>query len=559
MLEQLSAILFRIISLLAPPNYSLQAVFYLLLMPLWLMLAVLALASGQGPLRRYGRIADAFPLLLMLTVTLSRFPHVAPMEWNPDEGLYLGTAARLMEDPVLYRWSDGETSGPLNIYPILLGPALGIPLDYPWLRLLGALVMAGTLALLARAGSCWLPEWQARLTVLPAAYAAATWHFFDQICYSSESMPNLLLAWLAVVAGLFWTRPVSRTGCFFTGVLLAAMPFSKLAVLPLESLLALVLAAALWRDGDRARKFLAILAGGLTWLTLLAVTFVASGGWTEFWMSYIVRNLSWANRFPKPLPELLGWGLKHSFAGADQGVYYWGLAAFACVAALLGLKSGRREWTLAGLGFVLFWAGVYTAGRPGSGLWHHLLMMFVPGVLSALGFAALLTRWRIVAIAAPLLWMTAMWPGRLSSGDHAILHRRILQSDERNVRLVGALRRYLEADDRVAIWGWNPSLERMLGRRPVTRFATSAMQGLETGRLGDYFLEAWAADLKRERPALVVDTTGPCRGVMREDQFALLRMGAIVPVLEAGYQMAERTECGIVFLRKDLTGRRGKP
>lgn len=555
MLPRLAETLLMLLQQLPPQQANPQIKFYLLLAPLWTLLALLALAEKDSPaaarLSFPKHVRWAFLPLLFANITLTRVPVVLDFPLNPDEGLYLGTAQRLTLDPMLWRAADPETSGPLNIYPILIARLFGIPLNYAWLHLLAALILAATLCVLIRAAEHLADRWLARLALLPVAFMAAAWHYADLVHYSSEYMPNLMLAialWIA--AWLYTAHPTSGKAAF-AGAMLALAPLSKLQVLPPLALIACVILIRL----RTPMRIVAFLAGSGTTLVIFAILLVSNGAWTDFWNSYVLRNLAWANHFQKPFEYAFTWPIINTFRGLDQGTFYWGALTLCLISVALLLRRGTPKQTRLLLAFSLlfFISTVYAAGRPGSGIWHHLLIMLTG--TAALFLALMSAQSRIAPRLTALLlvlFLLLLAGKRTFDNDHPVLALLLPYRNDSVIDLATSIRVYTKPRERLAHWGWNPHLAQAAQLMPATRYSTIAMQATSTGTLRDFFVQQFARDLAAERPPVVIDTTGMCGDLIKErNVIPLSQTPPVWSIVQRDYQHAGDLPCGILYVRRD--------
>ena len=61
--------------------------------------------------------------------------------FNPDEPQMIAGAITLERFPVYWEYVDGTTHGPLANVPLLIGNALGLPLDYAGARFVAGVLM----------------------------------------------------------------------------------------------------------------------------------------------------------------------------------------------------------------------------------------------------------------------------------------------------------------------------------------------------------------------------------------------------------------------------------
>lgn len=256
--------------------------------------------------------------LLFTTIGLCfifcKYPTLLEPEFNPDEGQFLASADKLFWDANFFRADDCGTSGPVNIYPLMLPAVFGISPDFASSRVIALAVLFLSIYLLYAAIRLVAPDEIARLAILPAAGFFAAFKNVGLVEYSSEDVPVLLAC-----GGLYAAVRILRSPdeYRFPLVLLGSVSsiafFAKLQAMPIMATLPLVAIAYIYvtRGAHRVlRPGLCLIAGAAP-LTLLHVTLcLATGVWHDFWMSYIVTNLHYADvqsRFVSDMPQLLAY------------------------------------------------------------------------------------------------------------------------------------------------------------------------------------------------------------------------------------------------------------
>jgi hypothetical protein len=203
---------------------------------------------------------------------------------------------------------------------------------------------------------------------------------------------------------------------------------------------------------------------------------------------------------------------------------------------------------------LLTWAmlavSAYAAARPGSGLWHHLLIMMVPVWFLFCGSFAVAAKGhdRRLQWGVAISGLVILFGLKVSQDDHPVLGLR-LQVAERQVEFAGQIKRHLRLGDKLALWGWNPDLRIQTGYPQATRFATSAMAVTSGGEIRRYFTDQFVADLDRERPRILVDTTGTCDPLMPERAEKSLQHPDFQRILR-DYQLLEEQVCGRIYTRR---------
>ena len=227
-------------------------------------------------------------------LTVCRFPILLARETNPDETLFIAAAQKLFKDPVFFRAVDCNTTGPINIFPLMLPALFGISPDYASTRAIALLIILASTYFIYRALVLLTEERVARIAILPAAGAFAVLKCGDFLHYSSEHVSFLLLS-LAfyVCVRTFWRPQMYAWNLAGLGLLTAAAFLAKMQAVPILGCVAAV-AIAYVHGGGHARRWwrpsLVFGAGLAPLLVANAIICAWAGVWHDFWMEYILSN-----------------------------------------------------------------------------------------------------------------------------------------------------------------------------------------------------------------------------------------------------------------------------
>lgn len=292
---------------------------------------------------------------------LCRFPTLVAYQLNPDEGEFLSGAHKLFFDGNYFHSVDCGTSGPLNIYPLMLPAIFGLSPDYTSSRVLVLLVAFAAIYLLYRTLRLLAPDAIARIAILPLALALAVFENPNLVHYSSEQIPVLLIAVTLYTAVRVLRNPAAyRAPLFFLGVLVSAAFFSKMQSVPIVGMLAAVAVVytyaarvprGFWQPG------LLFIAGMLPLQMLNALMCLIAGGWHNFWISYIVSNQRYADvgsNFVAEMPRLVNF----FFETPEVGYFLFTFLAVCAACAFQRLRSdpaGERSslWQMAAVAAVV--------------------------------------------------------------------------------------------------------------------------------------------------------------------------------------------------------------
>ncbi|HET7535375.1 MAG TPA: hypothetical protein VFJ90_02915, partial [Candidatus Didemnitutus sp.] len=472
---------------------------------------------------------DALALMLFLLAWRWPFLLVAH-EFNMDESQFIGGTLGLARDPVFWRGTDGNTSGPLDYYTLLPVPWLGLPLDYFTARLTGLLVIWSALTLCLRLLAGLFNRTSAWLGVLPAAVFFATTSDPDFLHYSSETTSIGLIAlaaWLLV--------RTHRTGSY--AALLAAsavagsLPWAKLQAAPIGAGLVLIALWLVWLDRARPSAVRWRRAGVVTGAALAPTLVVlglavATTGIDIVIRRYVAQNIFYAQG-GRPFADVAGYFLRYALDQEanrmarfpmQDGRLFWLLVATvaATIPAMIRcLLRRERPHLLFVTGGLLTVAALAAILGPRRVSVHYLLFAIIPVTLwigASVGVLWTQLRERRLqwGFAAGMLLLGGLLPlatrglqpepflfGQMSE------HWRHPRTGEAEI-----VRRLAGPDGSIGAWGWASYLYAETGLPPATRDALNQWSIDETVQRSHY-RSVYLADLKASRPAVFVDTIGP--------------------------------------------------
>jgi hypothetical protein len=265
-------------------------------------LALLDHYGARGVFVWDGRLARVFRsrrllfFSILLCLLVCRYPLLLGGDSNPDEAQFTASATKLTLDPVYFRAVDCNTSGPLNIYPLLLPALAGFSPDYASSRIVGVALIFFSIYFLYQAFRLMGEDGLARIAILPLVGFFGFVTNPDFVHYSSEhvSLPLIALAVYAAARTIRDPRSYARPLAGL-GALVAASFFAKMQAVPIVGAVTLVAIVCVYRSGCSGRFWrpLLFLAAGFAPLPILnAGVCAAAGVWGDFWNAYLVAN--WA-------------------------------------------------------------------------------------------------------------------------------------------------------------------------------------------------------------------------------------------------------------------------
>ncbi len=449
---------------------------------------------------------------------------------NPDESQMLAGAIALQHDPVFWRSVDGNTTGPLDQWPLAALGAFGVRLDYTNARLLALALASATLVFTWLALRVRFDDGLARILILPPAALQIVTPFWDFIQYSSEHVPVALLAaaaWL-ILAELYPKIRHDRPGRWLlAGVLLGAVPFAKLQGAPAGLWLAVALVFLLFDTTrplrTRLRSVTFLCAGALLIPVAIFAMVLWHGQWPDFWSAYIVNNYAYGQRFAG------GWShYVDGFLALVRNATGFELYFFPLLGALAAALPWRvHRWSHAESRYNLICFGLlaiaaWSVAAPGRNYTHYLQFIIAPLALAAGALVgAIIHACRAHAhfvfrhLFAPALLAlflgVTLWPQFKfctymeypAFGNYSQTRGRLPRSPEATL-----LATFTRPEEPIAAWGWTPRFFVEAQRRHAPREAHCALQLFEAP-VRDFYRDRYLADFQRTQPPWFFDTTGP--------------------------------------------------
>ena len=491
------------------------------------------------------------PLLTLVVVASRLGPIRLGSELNPDESQLMAQVMRLPLHPVPWRGVDGTTSGPLNTWALALAHTAGVPLDYPAVHALAAVLLAASCALayatLRVLAGRTLAVWGAAASAVAITLAQGA----NYTHYSSELLPSLLESVALFCIALSLARPHARAlPGLVCGVAIGALPWVKLQALAGAVALG---AWVLWRNAagpdhaHRRRNAVLFIAAALLPSALLLAVVIAGGAWADFWSSYVLGNAGYVGRVT--LGGVARRGL--ALVTAPAGFSLIGVVCFVGGWWLLGRPGWRSAAAsplrdFSGAVALLTTATLLSVLTPRAFLAHYHVLLFQP---LAIGAACVLAMWRppgargpgrrlalglfvALVLGSPLLSIPAAVAGARES---LALRRRVDATAE--ARVASAVRAVAPGGRRLAVWGWMPALYVRTGMIPATRHAVCHFV-IDPGPARDHLRASFLDDVRTERPDVIVDAVaGGCFRWSWEPTDRLASFPELSEFVSAHYQL----------------------
>lgn len=530
-----------------------------------LALAVVPFLRGQG--------ADAPRhdwtwgwVILALLVAGRWTTFVLPRELNPDESFMLAGAHALRIDPVFWRAVDGHTSGPLSF--LVLWPAGEL---FGWIgflptRLTSLGLLTITFTLLHQCLALITGRQVARLVLLGAVVCEALTNSVGLLHYSTELLPMALLTGATYAAIRRWSQPDGGGWNFLGGLLLGAVPLTKLQAAPLAAVAGLGwLAAELVAARGRGYRAPLLLVGGaLLPGALVGGQIAFTGEWANVLIPYLQYNLGYSGHAGQPMGNVLSSSWRF-FVNEDSLLHLW----LAGSAVWIVLMLRRQQSPLRPVRLLV----LFSAAACGLSLWiillphrafvHYWQFIVVPvtlltgaltgNMLSAPPNPANRRRRWLVAVCAiglieVLLYQRSQRPSRLMT---TLAYREIAPASAFSAMVA----RHSRPGESLAIWGWSSYVYVEAGLRQAVRDA-NCERVIEDTPYRQFYRDRYLADIQRARPEWFLDSIGPASVLYGDRQYAHERnFPELAEFIRANYVQVAEVEEARLYRRQDLAGR----
>ncbi len=485
------------------------------------------------------------PLALLAAVVLLRLPGFAFGVLNIDESDFLVFGAGIWKGLIPYR-DFVEIKPPLGYFTYALAGGLSI---WP-IRALGVAWIFATALILRSAARRWTGSEE-------AGWAAAWMSLFASLvevpAFGSEVMMNLPIA----AAIWFFVRARGRRDFLLCGVCagIATLYRHQAAIAPLALALGLLFTARTRWWGAFGRAWLMFVGTLAPWA--IAAGWYASLGQLPAFLDWTIwRNISYATS--GDTGSALQRGAVSTVVCVAAAFLPWALAARESLR-----PRADRVWAGLALMLWLTWLPVAAGGR----FYEHYFLQFVPplAMLAAPGAAALLTRWRelavrtralvaVTAVVPVVIFVAYTWARGMTGGYPA--------QEPHTRALAQWLRENTESSETLFVWGHYTPIYTLSHRLPGTRYLNTSvhMGNFDPSHLTDGFdpalhcssrdVEATLRDLDERRPAWFVDTSPA--GIHHWDRIPLSAFPALAQYRDQNYVEVAHPGGATVYRRREV-------
>lgn len=484
--------------------------------------------------------ADILLVLYFVLLLYSRsLSLLVPFPFNPDEAQYVAQAMLFFEGPIPWTHVDTTTGGPLGTYAIMIPSLLGLSPSYFMARIIAISLIWGSCFYGYRTVRLFLPDSWAAVVVLPPVLFWAFAVNRDYIHYSSELVPILLLS-----ASFYYLVSAYTEGERFSRLLvsiaLASMvPFAKLQAVVIAFPIAIIgVLACLCKNGVRGfvRRLPWIVLSGLGLPAMILLPVCLSGGWMDFVKSYLALGVRYG------ASDGVFWIFVRNALLDSPSVFIAGAAHLAIIAVFVGWAIGcawsperrvfAREWMRRVFtwpmvpAIIVFLAAAYAIAKPGTGFSHYWQLIMIPSsVIGGLFVARMdmqdypfFSKLPTLGLLGTFVYST-LWYEFVVFNSNVFDPNNYYGEDVHVAAVVSFIDKEKQPDDRMTVWGWMPDLYVKTGLVSGTREVSThmAVTGAErafemieiSGEMKAYYQDRFMRDIKRSRPAFVVDAWYP--------------------------------------------------
>jgi hypothetical protein len=490
-----------------------------------------------------------FIISVVVLIATARWPSLLPSMMNVDEGWFLAAAMKLLKNPLFWESVDGGSTGPLNIYPLMLPAILGLKIEYATARLIGSFFITASIILLY----CSLIEIYsrkvARIALVPVVMNVSLTTFSDHVNYISELCPIFLLSCgLYLVCKYYSCRLLNSNKLLFVlGFVLGLTPYAKLQSVPVAIAIAAIFVHMLF-SRRKSRKnvvlhmfFFGLGASSPSVFTMAILSLFSIHD--SFWKSYIQQNFLFYSSNPhsayQKLMLFIDMMQESTLRDSDQTLFLYAITLVVSLSGIpyllgkrsyLNQESKERLQSIQSDTFVfLLYASIFLAsscyaiGKPGNPFGHYLLFLIIPsgfliGVFLGESKKIMENRELVASLRASVFTIVSIIifvssflqvSGYLKSGN-VYLNQRMEYLQNYTDPVVAAISRYASPGEQMALWGWSSELYVDSGLVQATRDGTSLWQ-IFSSPLQHYYIKRYLDDFVASNPPLFIDTVAPGR------------------------------------------------
>ncbi len=494
--------------------------------------------ARENNLKRFFLLDAMFTLFLPLFILAARWPGLLAPVLNPDEALFTSGAMKLIKDPVFWRSVETGSSGPLNIYPLMLPALFGFRLEYATSRIIGLLLIILSAVCLYYALRYLYGKAIARLAAIPVVTCVALMIHPDYIHYTGEHASIAILSIALLILCKYYADgpDIRKWPVFWFGFTVGLIPYAKLQALPVAFVLSCIFLHIIWiKRKTRAlflNGFFIFLGGALAFSGLILLYLGIFSLQGAFWRSYIYENLFYLNinsskslldKFFIYLPYITWIKDTNRFFAAAIIIFIFGLPLLFLRRKQAPSAGGAKDtfvFVYYSLAFLI--ASIYSAIAPGRGFGHHLLFLVIPsgfliGVFLAEPYKVLESERSIrpsfklylaAAVIGAITLNSSMDLSLALREPNIFITYRKFFTRNYPAPIARAILRHADKGSSLLVWGWAPELYVDTGLVQATK-SGNLFYEIEPNPRRQYFVKEFADTLLKTKPDIFVDAVAP--------------------------------------------------
>ena len=444
-----------------------------------------------------------------------------PFPLNPDEAQAAANAIRIWNFGVTWKDIDGTTVGPFNSLILAWPFLLKLGVTFTTVRITAYLLVFTQIAAIAISCTVRSNVWLAILATLPLVIFYAIARDTNLTHYSSELLSMTLCISAFSLLIICYSRcsfsPRAKASCLFiSGVLISCVPFSKLQIVPLATLIGMMTLILIYLDQNEKRiKQLIIFVTGVIIVPLfMFTTMVFNGSINDFYTSYIV----WSGVY---VGQRLTLESFYNLLALNPLSLKSSLSLFSMAVISLGFMFWHRiqiksatEKTLLLFSLLLVPLAVFVISWSGKKYIHYLLILVpIVSLFFSMAISNLQKLPTVSSLASHHLIIVGIW--LFFVGPVALYNARDIASSTLMLYPFGKTYNFkspklfdwiLPANSASMVaWGWDSANYVQSGMPSASRETHNFGQLKET-KLQDYFRSRFIKDIKHSQPALIIDT-----------------------------------------------------
>ena len=455
----------------------------------------------------YAWFSLLFIFTFILHIPVFSIPHI-----HIDESQHIAEGITLAKNPVFWKSVDGTTVGPIAIYLVAGIKWLGIPVYFHTIRILNLLLWFIVTIFIYRIFHLKFNANKSRIYTLPIFIIYPFFFHRNYIAYNGEISAILLLTIVSFLIISFF-KTSNRSFLLWTGGLLVLIPFAKLQAGLAAFLIGFYLLIKLRKNFSSIK---ALISGVLIPVVLIAAYLILSGTLNDFWQAYIINNAFYAvsgegietNR--SFISNIFRY-LLTTFDNLETRIIFLYAHTFFLVSIISFFYRSFRSKindTFIYL-LILFFLMFLVITVPGNRFQHYAILLIPAAILLIGFFYELYLKKIIIRFRNEFFILLFVLIPALSDVDFYNLYFFDDEKKEEYMQIKeisNVLCSLKEPNDRLAVWGWPTYLYPDTGLLMGTREAHTQRQILSDSQQ-DYYIERYLHDLKKNQPALFIDST----------------------------------------------------